>query len=88
LTKEELRQMRRDLGMTQAEFGEWLAGQVNALPDSSLKPVSPYTRQRVHAWETGDVAIPMKIENVVIKRQLEQKDALIAELKQKQRQKP
>lgn len=74
--------------MTQAEFGEWLARQVNAGQDQSLKPVTAYTRQRVHAWENGDIAIPMKIENVVIKRRHEQKDALIAQLQQRQKQKP
>ncbi len=88
MTKDELKDVRHGLGMTQTEFGEWLAQQVNAAQDTSLKPVSAYTRQRVHAWEGGDMPVPMKIENVIIKRQLEQKNDLIAKLQQKQRQKP
>ena len=88
MNKTELKQLRRELSMTQAEFGEWLSQQVNSSQDSSLKPVSPYTRQRVAAWESGDVSIPAKIEIVYMKRQLEDRDAEIQKLRQRRKQRP
>ena len=86
MDKDELKQLRRDLGLTQADFGEWLAKQVNQTQDASLRPLSPYTRQRVSAWEAGDVVIPAKVEIVVMKRQLQQKDELIQKLRQRRKQ--
>lgn len=85
MNKDELKQLRRNLGMTQTEFGEWLAKEVNASQDQSLKQIAPYTRQRVHAWENGDVVIPAKIEIVAVRRELKQKDAELQRLKQKQK---
>ena len=87
MDKEALKQLRRDLGMTQAGFGEWLAGQINAQQDKSLKPVSAYTRQRVAAWEGGDVIIPAKVELVFMKRQLDERNAEIQKLRQRRKQK-
>lgn len=85
--KDELKAMRRKFGMSQAEFGEWLACEVNANQNPKLKPVSAYSRQRVHEWEDGDHPIPMKIENILMRRKIEQQDALIQKLKQRPKQK-
>ena len=88
MTRDDLKNLRRELGMSQAAFGEWMSEQVNAAQDESQKAVSPYPRQRVFAWENGDVVIPAKVELVLLKRQLAKKDKQIEDLKAKQRQKP
>jgi len=90
MIKDDLKQMRLDMDLTQEEFGAWLADQINATQDASMKPLSPYMRHRISAWETGELAVPMKIENVIIRRQLKQKDKLIETLRQRRRrtQKP
>ncbi len=88
MTRDDLKNLRRELGMTQTEFGEWTAKQINASQDSAQKPVSPYTRQRIHAWENGDVAIPAKVELILLRRTLAEKEKQIEDLKAKQRQKP
>jgi hypothetical protein len=85
--KDELKAMRRKFGMSQTEFGEWLAREVNANQDPKLKPVSPYAKQRVHEWEDGDHPIPMKIENILMRRKIEQQEELIQKLKQRPKQK-
>ena len=87
MEKDELKQLRRHLGMTQADFGDWLSQQINSSQDQSLKPVGAYTRQRVAAWEGGDVIIPAKVEIIAMKRQLDEKDALIQKLQQRRKQK-
>lgn len=87
MTRDDLKNLRRELGMTQAEFGEWAAREINAAQDDSQKPVSPYTRQRIHAWENGDVALPAKVELILLRRVIEQKDKQIQDLKAKQRPK-
>lgn len=86
MDKEELKQLRRELGMTMADFGEWLSQQVNKQQDQSLKPVTPYTRQRIAAWESGDVVIPAKIELVLMKRQLDERNSEIQRLRQRRKQ--
>lgn len=87
MDKAALKQLRRELGMTQSDFGEWLSEQINAYQDKSLKPVAPYSRQRVAAWEGGDVIIPAKIELIFVKRQLDERDAEIQNLRQSRKQK-
>ena len=82
----ELKALRRELGMTQEEFGNWLAQQFNAEQTDPEKLVSPYLRHRVSEWESGAVALPAKIELVLLRRQLAQRDREISELKEKQRQ--
>lgn len=74
--------------MTLAEFGEWLSGVVNAAQDPKLKPVEPYSRQRVSQWELGNTPVPAKIEAIVLRRQLELRDEQIAKLTQKDKPRP
>ncbi len=88
MTRDDLKNLRRELGMTQAEFGEWTAKQINAAQDEGQKPVTPYARQRIHAWENGDIAIPAKVELILLRRALAEKDKQIEDLKAKQRQRP
>lgn len=87
MSKEELKELRRELGMTMKEFGEWMAQQVNQQQGQGQKPVNPYTRQRVNAWEVGEVQIPAKAELVIIRRKLEQTQAEVQKLKQRRKQK-
>ncbi len=87
MSKEELKELRRELGMTMKEFGEWMAQRVNEQQGQGQKPVSPYTRQRVNAWEVGEVQIPAKAELVIIRRKLEQTQAEVQKLKQRRKQK-
>ena len=86
MSRDDLKNLRRDLGMTQTEFGEWMAREINVSQDDNQKPVSAYTRQRIHAWENGDIALPAKVELVLLRRQLADKDKQIEDLKAKQRQ--
>ena len=86
MEKDELKQLRRSLSMTQTEFGEWLAQQVNNSQDDKLKPVSAYTKQRIAEWENGSLIIPAKVEIVAMRRQLEQKDDIIRQLRQRRKQ--
>lgn len=76
--------------MSQAEFGDWLVRQINAELPEGQKPLSAYKRQRVHEWENGNIPLPARIELILLRRELEQKDQQIADLqaKQRQRQKP
>lgn len=87
MNKDDLKSLRRGLAMTQADFGEWLSQQINTSQDKSLKPVAPYSRQRVAAWEGGDVVIPAKVELVFVKRQLEEKSTEVQKLRQRRKQK-
>ena len=86
MNRDDLKALRRELGMTQAEFGEWVAQQINAGQPEGQKPVGAYSRQRVHEWESGSIALPAKAELVLLRRQLAQKDQEISDLKEKQRQ--
>ena len=87
MTKESLRELRMELGMTLEEFGEWLAKQVNEQQDPSLKPVSAYSRQRISEFELGRKPMPSKVETLLLKRELAEKNKLIQELRKKQRRK-
>ena len=75
--------------MSQAEFGEWLAREVNALEDDeSHKPVTPYTRQRIHVWESGEIAVPYKIKYVLAARRIAELEADTQKQRPSQKQKP
>ena len=74
--------------MTQADFGVWMAEQINATQPETLQQVRPYTRQKVNAWESGQLSVPAKAELVLLRRQLADKDAEIQKLRQRRRQKP
>lgn len=89
-SREELQALRRELGMTQEEFGEWLAREINVSQAPNRKQVSPYTRQRISAFESGGLVLPDKVENLILRRKLAKQEKEIEALKQKsrQRQKP
>lgn len=73
--------------MTLEAFGEWLADEVNSNQSQEHKPVTPYSRQRISEFELGKKPLPHKVETLLLKRELAQKNQLIKELRQKQRPK-
>lgn len=78
MTPDGLKALRRSLGMTQEEFGEWLTREVNRLDDGDHAQVSPYLRQRIAQWEAGTVPIPYRVKYALAERR-------IAELEARQR---
>ena len=73
--------------MTQAEFGEWLAREVNKLDDGKHEPVSTYARQRINNWESGAVPIPFRIKYALAERRIAELEAA-QRVKQRRKQKP
>lgn len=85
MTPDELKALRRELGMTQEDFGEWIAREVN-VKNPKRKPVANYTRQRVSSWESGDVDIPDRVKLILAERRIAQLEKQAQSQRRGQRQ--
>ena len=76
MTPDELKQERLRRGMTYADFGTWLAGQLSEA-NGDGKEVKPYSRQRVYDWENGVVPVPSRIEALLLREEIARLERLL-----------
>ena len=61
MTGAEIEKERLARAMSYAEFGRWLAEQINRdKPDDAQ--MKPYSRTRVYEWVHNNVAVPAKVD--------------------------
>ena len=79
MTGAEIEQERLARAMSYAEFGKWLAEELNKDKPED-EHVKPYSRTRVYEWVHNNVAVPAKVDLVFKDLEIEKLQERVREL--------